>query len=217
MKKFRKLALYEKVQTEPTPKDIKEHVTKDLESKMKSTLERSDMTPSQKMEEYNNDLARFVRYNNVQKQPQFYPTVTTPIVAPDHLEEQLTMILPKTMKSKGIFMLKRLRNTPNIEINEQGELIYHGSVVRGSNVIDLIGDAVRKRKTLPPAGWQVFSEILKRANVPKDFIGNQERYMKEPIKKLDFSDVSDEDPTPRHVIKRPTVASNLARWTPYKD
>ena len=47
------------------------------------------------------------------------------------------------------------------------KLTYNGNTVAGSNVIDLINDALRKRKTaLAPTGWQMFSNVLRHANIP---------------------------------------------------
>ena len=44
----------------------------------------------------------------------------------------------------------------------------------GTYVVDLVGNAVRQRKSFRPAGRDAFIEGLSRINVPRELIGNQE-------------------------------------------
>jgi hypothetical protein len=47
---------------------------------------------------------------------------------------------------------------------------YKAETVRGSNVVDLVNDVLRKRKYFNPQGWETFEEALREANVPQDLI-----------------------------------------------
>jgi hypothetical protein len=51
-----------------------------------------------------------------------------------------------------------------------------GETVRGSNVVDLVNDVLRKRKYFNPQGWETFGEALLEANVPQDLIGHEDRW-----------------------------------------
>ena len=45
-----------------------------------------------------------------------------------------------------------------------------------SNIIDLVNDVIRHRNGSEPTGWQALAEGLKDMNIPKDVIGNRERW-----------------------------------------
>jgi hypothetical protein len=59
-----------------------------------------------------------------------------------------------------------MKADPNISWSEKGELKYKGETVRGSNVVDLVNDVLRKRKYFNPQGWETFGEALREASVP---------------------------------------------------
>ena len=46
--------------------------------------------------------------------------------------------------------------------------------VAGSNVVDLVNDLLRKRKT-DPTGWQPFARQLRAMNLPMELVGNVTR------------------------------------------
>ena len=69
-----------------------------------------------------------------------------------------------------------MKSDPNITWSEKGELKYKGETVRGSNVVDLVNDVLRKRKYFNPQGWETFGEALREASVPQDLIGHEDRW-----------------------------------------
>ena len=62
----------------------------------------------------------------------------------------------------------------NISWTARGELIHEGAPVAGSNVVDIVNDLLRKRKT-DPTGWQPFARQLRSMNLPMEFVGNVAR------------------------------------------
>ncbi len=48
-------------------------------------------------------------------------------------------------------------------------------VESGSNVVDLVHDLLRKRKTSDPIGWQQFGSQMRAANIPMELVGNVAR------------------------------------------
>ena len=44
-----------------------------------------------------------------------------------------------------------------------------------SNVVDLVHDLLRKRKTSDPIGWQQFASQMHAANIPMELVGNVAR------------------------------------------
>jgi hypothetical protein len=58
-----------------------------------------------------------------------------------------------------------MKADPNISWSEKGELKYKGETVRGSNVVDLVNDVLRKRKYFNPQGWEMLgSAFIFRTN-----------------------------------------------------
>ena len=54
----------------------------------------------------------------------------------------------------------------------RGELLHEGVVEPGSNVIDLVHDLLRKRKTSDTIGWQHIASQMRASNIPMELVGN---------------------------------------------
>ena len=51
-----------------------------------------------------------------------------------------------------------------------------GEIIPGSNISDLVRDAMRSRRNFNPTGSREFFEALNKLNVPKDLVRNEERW-----------------------------------------
>ena len=85
------------------------------------------------------------------------------------LEATVLDTVPKTMQAKARRLMEHLKR--DIAWTARGELIHEGVPVVGSNVVDLVNDLLRKRKTDPP-GWQPFARQLRAINIPMELVGN---------------------------------------------
>ena len=81
-------------------------------------------------------------------------------------------IVPKTLQGKARRLMERMKR--NISWTARGELIHEGVPVAGSNVVDLVNDLLRKRKT-DPTGSQPFARQLRAMNLPMELVGNVAR------------------------------------------
>ena len=132
---------------------------RDLDSEMTSILDKTGIDVSKKVRLYNQAL---LRYNDMAK---MYATKPTPVVVVKEKETPTTTdimgevvtTLPKALKEKG------------------RQLLHEGMVVPGSNVVDLVHDLLRKRKTSDPIGWQQFGSQMSAANIPVELVGNVAR------------------------------------------
>ena len=79
--------------------------------------------------------------------------------------------VPKTMQAKARRLMEHIKR--DIAWTARGELIHEGVPVVGSNVVDLVNDLLRKRKT-DPTGWQPFAQ-LRAINLPMELVGNVAR------------------------------------------
>ena len=228
MGKFRKLALLEAnyFKRQPKSQNPGTQAMNTYESKMKDALE-SDNTSDVKVQDYNQNLSRLMKYK-AQSHPhpkvqEKVKNISEPLVKTkdDIIEEQLTSVLPKTFKQKGKILFEHLKKFPNVDWTDKGELVYHGTTIKGSNMTDLISDVLRKRPTKSsPEGWRIFSSVLKHANVPKELIGNTDRYNPPMKKSIPFDDTDteddDDDAIYRTPVKKPTTASNIFKWSSLK-
>ena len=88
------------------------------------------------------------------------------------LEATVLATVPKTMQAKASRLMEHLKR--DIAWTARGELIHEGVPVVGSNVVDLVNDLLRKRKTAP-TGWQPFARQLRAINLPMTLVGNVSR------------------------------------------
>ena len=142
-----------------------------LDRDMESILMRSDLSDSEKVTQYNQILQRYLEFQDRPKQE-----LAPPAPPAKDIESEVFLTVPKTLKRKAEALIHRLKNDPTINWNERGELIYQGRIVPGSNMTDLINDALRQRKTFEPHGWREFARALRHGNVPQDLVGHRKRW-----------------------------------------
>lgn len=90
--------------------------------------------------------------------------------------------LPKSLKAKGILLLRYLAFSTDIQqgafqFSPNGRLMKAGYEIPGSNILDLISHTLRTRKQVHPPlpGWEDFVELLRRANVPVEVLSQNLR------------------------------------------
>lgn len=157
-----------------------------LDMDMKEILNRPDLSEGDKVTMYNQVLQRYLTYQNKIEPPKVHLLNAEKLSAPaptpiagqedEHIEEEIVEAAPKVMRKKAHLLLKRLRRDPQIDWNGKGELVYKGKTVKNSHINDLVQDVLRKRKQHNPHGWETFADALKQNNVPKDLVGNVERW-----------------------------------------
>ena len=101
--------------------------------------------------------------------------------------------LPKKFQQKGRWLLKKIASTSDVTWNESGQLVVRGKRIKGSNITDLLHDVIRPRtkRSSPPKGWSEFAREIKRKNIPREFIGNTQRWTE--IAGLSSTQTTEED------------------------
>ena len=137
-----------------------------LDDEMKTILDRKDLDDRTKVTLYNQVLQRYnVLSDKHVKEPVRVITVNESgtgagaagagvaegaVRAPDTtsgIEADVVDTIPKTMQGKARRLMEHLKR--DIAWTTRGELIHEGVPVAGSNVVDLVNDLLRKRKTDP--------------------------------------------------------------------
>ena len=201
MEHARKMALVDPrmldtLRSPPPPTDTLGKKVQALDDEMKTILDRKDLDDRTKVTLYNQVLQRYnVLSDKHVKEPVRVVTVNesgtgvgagvaegvigapAPAPAPtttstSGIEADVLDTVPKTMQGKARRLMERMKR--DIVWTARGELIHEGVPVAGSNVVDLVNDLLRKRKT-DPTGWQPFARQLRAMNLPMELVGNVTR------------------------------------------
>ena len=90
--------------------------------------------------------------------------------------------IPKSMHNCAVSILNRLRTHPDIvSWDDTGQVKQNGERIQGSNISDLLGDGVRRRRNFNLVGSKEFSRVLSKLNMPKDLVRNDERWKQAQI------------------------------------
>ena len=90
------------------------------------------------------------------------------------VENEIIDSVPKRLKPKARRLLDKIKGI--VSWNDRGEMVYRNVLTPGSNIVDLVNDALRKRKSFQPVDWKTFARGIKDVNAPMDLVGNPERW-----------------------------------------
>lgn len=82
--------------------------------------------------------------------------------------EVILSAIPKNFRTRARALMNHIVADPQQRIhwNAQGELIYHGEVIPGSHITDLLKNSQRQYKHSMPVGQEEFQDGLKELNIP---------------------------------------------------
>ena len=199
-----------------------------LDEEMNSLLKRQDVTDDEKATLYNQILQRYLNYYDkrmsqpvrvsiVPPKPIDDKSVTQPedsVDLPNNVEADIMESVPPTMKSRARQLVKKLKkNKDLITWDDKGQMIYEGKPVVGSNVIDLVNDALRHRKNFNPHGWRLFAKVLSDVNVPEGIVRNENRLKTIRDFKTGTMHELEEEPPSRAVAKKRRVRLTSRPYT----
>ncbi len=165
------------IETSPIVSDL---VRNDI--RLSDILEHSDLSDADKQKLYNASMERYLELRR-QKDSQV-PTVQLASIKEEEkqpepqLSEAVTVEhILKTMRPKATALLNRLKSRPDIITwDKTGQVKIEGETIRDSNISHLVSDAMRARKNFNPTGSKEFFRALSKMNIPKDLVGNQQRW-----------------------------------------
>lgn len=100
----------------------------------------------------------------------------------DRIEQEIIDNVPKSFQGKAARLIKKMKQEGVLGWNARGNLTFKGDTIPSTNVVDLVGDVIRKRKrTQGPIGWDLFARGMHETNVPQELIGNPGRYSNPPM------------------------------------
>ncbi|KAJ8027321.1 hypothetical protein HOLleu_32435 [Holothuria leucospilota] len=113
------------------------------------------------------------------------------------IERDVVESIPRAFKSKTNQLLGKIAsNDSGLDWTNRGELVVNDHTVKGSRIVDLVNDMMRKRRRATPIGMDEFTKALARINTTRELIGNLDRWQ-------DLSRWRDLGDAPRKVTERP--------------
>jgi hypothetical protein len=145
-----------------------------LDKEMMKILQDTHMADDEKMIKYKQVLQRHQsavreKEKHFQLEIKEQPPESLP------LSEGIVETIPPKWRNQAAMLLQYTRKNPHMKWSEKGELIINGNKILGSNIIDLINDFSRSRKTKPVLGAEIFLEKLLADNIPMEAIVNKQR------------------------------------------
>ena len=188
--------------TEPTPCDRMEYtkkfilvepreMDKPMPDKILSKLDREmheiihrNLAEVEKAKLYSESLSRYLTLdkpttvtNFISKDVQEEPDSCEDAKESVDIESTIIDMFPKKLQSHASRLLNYIKTIPHIRWSETGELMLKNTIIAKSHVIELISEMLRKGPSnAKPVGWKLFVEALRDYNIPRELIGNAEKW-----------------------------------------
>ena len=155
-----------------TSHNITKRVIQEADDSINNALSDKMLTPSEQLLYYNQALQKREQYVD-----QSIPEKISKIEE-DPIEEEVIGSVPRTYQNKASLLVKKWKRNGVLGWNKEGNLMYNGEVIPGTNIVDIVNDVVRPRSKNPqPKGWDLVAQGIKATNVPLELIGNSKRYV----------------------------------------
>lgn len=192
----------------------------DMEYEMNNILHDQNLDERQKWNQYYQILQRFFHHAKSLRQPVELGVKDSNNNNDNNLntlsDNDIISTFPLSMQKQAERLLNWIkRSNAKVEWDEKGEVTMKGYTISNSNIIDLIGDLLRHRKTaIPPVGYQGFIKVLKESNIPEELIGNKERAKQMSTLNLIYqSDVENLSPGDQILPTPPKIIVTRSRST----
>ncbi len=124
-----------------------------LDSEIQNTL-NSHLPDDEKAKIYTSTLKRFKSY-----------APKPPAASKLNLESEVSDAVPPNQQYKAKKLLRFIKDNPDIDWSDSGELIYRQTKIPKSHISDLFEDALAtKRPVDGPIGWEAFNEGLEEVS-----------------------------------------------------
>ena len=137
----------------------------EIDSDMQDIMQRQDIPIDAQGKMYDQNLQRYLAFYDKRMNKPLRVNMIKPTVPeekekahreqieekPDEIETDILDSVPATMKSRTRQLIKKLKACANKDIigwNEQGQMVFKGTTIPGTNIVDLVNDSLRQRKSL---------------------------------------------------------------------
>lgn len=157
--------------------------TSRIDGEMRDILDLKTVDDSEKWKMFQQALLRFL---NAKRSDHVQSAEVVESQQPENLleeagtsgisEDGVLVTVPGKYKTKARLLFKTLKNLPRSTFSwdDKGLVTINGQVVERSNIVDLINEAMRSRKTSNPPGRHQFAVLLRSLNIPREYVGNKD-------------------------------------------
>ncbi|KAJ8041597.1 Endogenous retrovirus group K member 19 Pol protein [Holothuria leucospilota] len=167
------------------PQRLEKTKVRELEDQLSSVLNDPHLDDTTKMKRYSEVLQRYTVYHaKADELPQIrvlpgtkYDAQSKDTSQTRAIERDVIESVPRAFKSKATQLLGKMTSSDSgLYWTDRGELIVDDRTIKGSHIVDLVNDMMRKRKSATPVGMDEFTKALARINTPRELIGNPDRW-----------------------------------------
>ncbi|KAF4520551.1 hypothetical protein B566_EDAN008750 [Ephemera danica] len=176
------------------PQAFNHNTIENLDTEMSIILGTKGKSDFEKWQEYNQVLQKYLRQYEKVKEPiklsvendleelnseqQKIESNNNELNAEDSVLQTMVNSFAKNhrFRNKASVLYGILKRSPDIKWDDGGRVYIKDQIIRGSNIIDLMNDVIRSRQGEPPTGWEQFASVLASINVPREYIGNENRW-----------------------------------------
>lgn len=150
----------------------------ELDREMTHLLNNKSLGDQDKWEQYQQVLQRYLHFATQKRKPIQLPVVEMDVNDDRQTNsvlgnEQIVETFTKNYKKDARNFLKFLDGKKDlISWDDDGVVYIHREKIPHSNIIDLLHDVIRVRKSIQPPGWEQLLQILKEINIPNEFVTN---------------------------------------------
>lgn len=149
----------------------------ELDREMSTLLNNKNLGDQDKWEKYQQVLQRYLHFASQKRKPIQLPVVEMNVVDDGRNSalgnEQIVETFTKTYKKDARNFLKVLEGKKDlISWGDDGVVYIYKEKIPHSNIIDLLHDVIRVRKSIQPPGWKQLMQLLKEINIPNEFVTN---------------------------------------------
>lgn len=155
-----------------------------LDREMYRLLNDKNINDHDKWDQYNQVLQRYLHFASQKRKPIQLPIIDlsddvdggrSAKLIPQSLvgNEEILDTFTKTYKKDVKNFLKAIDGKKDlISWDNDGVVYIEGDKIPHSNIIDLLHDVIRARKSTQPPGWKRLMHVLKEINIPNEFVTN---------------------------------------------
>ena len=193
-----------------------------LDKQLQQVLNDTTLPSDKKAVLYASILNRYnaIRNNVIQpaaqQQRMEIPDVEQPLPNVD-----VTMGLSKQYVKRANALKQHLDQIPELQWDNKNQLVHHGTVIQGSNIIDLIHAFVKPASKDKPSGWKELRQIIMDNNVPQSFVTNKrllsdssDTEMYDTPHEVNEPDPVTPVPTPQRTIYSRKLKGVNKKWSP---
>jgi len=166
MEHAKKMVLVEPRQIDKFKESMVDKTLSKLDGEIYEILHR-DIADDEKAKLYSNSLSRYLNIDKPNIVTKFSlneseEKKTEPVKESKNIESLVLETVPKKWKSHASRLLTHIKNNPEVNWSEKGELVLKTTTLPKTHVVDLINDLLRKRTSTPsPTGWMQLADALK--------------------------------------------------------